>query len=677
MTASFIAQLGSFDFADYVRVGASEGLDPYGKGWAEPQFAESAFGAGQALTGVTVGNREMVWPLYLNRNFLLPGDDLTPEETLLLEQHIHELVVDMNRAIAEPNLQLQWCDAHAPAITYYDVAYARFDPEYNHRQDQFGWKAGTLRVWCNPPYGHTGTHRVVATSAGGSAAARIPVASTLQGDVAAALDMSVRRGGVEPLAVPGRTVAFAPVPSGIEGLIPAPSMVAGANATITGGVAEYVPAAGVVDQGGLVDMHVSPGTAYAGRRMRVLAVVEPRARSGLRVQAFHDGRSLGQPMLATAVAGRALLDLGVLEVSPSDTRATQTIGLRMTQPVGSLLYGGATGGVRSGVHAAMVAPEDALTVIRDTPGALAGFDDTRAPSAALLDGRYDSVGNAWSDVSGVYHNGVSSAVGVLWTAASYVTGGLDQRGIMPTSVEASNRDRAAWLMHRPLDDLTITAGVAPDPSRALRMGVQKDIYDPVRAGATPALFAAFDMQYHPQGPTQTASAMLRLFAFSDNAAGGTILATAAIPSAAPSVMTPGVMQLVQRGDSLEGRLYSLSGSCVAVVTGSFPGMRNPGRARVMFSDATGAIAARFTDVEVVGVSSVTMSPTDTYCIASGGYRSHPSHGFSGEVAVVGAAPELPLDTAAVVVAIGGHEPGDAPSVNDVTIRAQERFTLAR
>ncbi len=671
MTALFIAQIGTFDFADYVRVGPSDGLDPYGKGWAEPQFADAAFDAGQPLTNVAVGNREMVWPLYLNVRTLYPGDELTPEEELLMEQHIHELVVDMNRALAQPNLQLQWCDAHAPAITYYDVAFARFDPEYNYRQDQFGWKAGTLRVWCNPPYGHTGTHRIVATSAGGSGAARIAMSTGLLGDVPAALQVSVRRGGAEPLAAPGRSIAVAAVPSGVVGLTPAASMTAGANATISSGAAQYVAGDGA-DQGGYVDVHLSPGTAYAGQRMRVLALAEPGDRSGVRLQALRDSVAIGAAQMATAVGGRSLLDLGAFEVPALDTRATQTVQLKMTQPVGSLLYAGASRGTLSSVYGLLVAPEDRLSVIRDAPGAALGFDDCIAATFAHVAGRYDSLGNGW--VSPAEKGaGVGSAIGEL-TVGSYTQGRLDQRGFCPTSPEVSLRWRGAEWVHRDVGDLTLTLGVQPDATLSNVVHARKDITNSIAARATPRLYVSVDYQHYPQGATLAASGALSIHVFNGS---GSILGTAAIPSAAPTAFQPGVLQMVQRGKNIEGRLYSAAGSCVAIATGSFSGIENPGHGMVAISGASGAHSVRILDTEALTVPSAVMSPTDTYVIGSAAYRSHPSHGFSGELPILGAAPEIPVDTAAVVVAIGGHEPGDAPSVNDVTIRAQERFNLAR
>lgn len=665
MTALFIAQLGSFDFADYVRVGASDGLDPYGKGWAEPQFAESAFGAGRALTGVTVGNREMVWPLYLNRNFLLPGDDLTPEETLLMEQHIHELVVDMNRAIAEPNLQLQWCDAHAPAITYYDVAYARFDPEYNYRQDQFGWKAGTLRVWCNPPYGHTGTHRVVGTTGGGSAAVRIPIASNLSGDVPAALDVSVRRGGAEVLAAPGRSIAVAAVPSGVHGLIPAASMVAGDNATITSGALRYTDSFSGIDAGGRAQVHLAPGSAYAGKRMRVLAVAEPNSRSGLRVQASRDGKALGAAQLATTVGGRALLDLGPLDVPALDTRATQTLDLLMTCPVGSLLYGNAAAnGVLPGVHALMVAPEDSLSLVRDAPGAVVAFDDTRVASPGNITSRRDTYGNEWTD-----YGNRPLIIG------SYTDSRLDNRGFTASSPHAIGNAAANVLNHRPLEDMTVSVGISADSVRTVDFDVYKQVAAPLAAGATDTIHVAAALHYCGQGVSSAATGYLTLWGLSD--ATVSVIGSLALPSLAPIAGAPAVLQLSQRGEDCEARLYAVSGSCVAACSGSFPGIDRPGKTLIDVSPASGAHANRILDVEVTSVPSSLMSPTDTYRVASGAWRSHPSYGFSGEVPVVGAQPQVPVDAAAIVVAVGGHALGDAPSVNDVTIRAQERFNLAR
>jgi hypothetical protein len=667
VTALFIAQIGDFDFADYVRVGPGDGLDPYGQGWQTPQFADAAFGDGQPLSNVSVGNREMVWPLYLNRNFLLPGDNLTPEEELLMAQHIHELVVDMNRALAQPNLQLQWCDSHAQAITYYDVAFARFDPEYNHRQDQFGWKAGTLRVWCSPPWGHTGTYRVVATAAGGSAAARIPIASNLSGDTDAALQVSVRRGGAEPLTVPGRSIAVAAVPSGIEGLIPAASMVAGDGATFASGMLQYTDSFSGIDSGGRAQVHLSPGSAYAGQRMRVLAVAEPNSRSGLEVSAFRDGLVLGAPQLATAVGARALLDLGAFEVSAVDTRATHTLDLLMHAPVGTLRYGlRSANGVVPGLHSLVVAPDDALTVVCDVRGKVAGFDDTMGASPGRITGRRDAFGNEWSTWLSMYE----------LVAGTYPSGRLDQRGFMATSGAWVGDAAAGKLVHRPLENMTVNVGIQPDSVRTCEFYAYKDLRAPLDVGATDSVFARARLRYNGQGLASAATGFLQLYGEGNGTT--MVLGSVALPSLAAISGQPALLQLAQRGEGCEARVYTAGGSCIALCTGAVPGIDRAGYAVVNIYLASGTQDHRILDVEVLdSQASALMSPTDTYIVGSAAYRTHPSVGFSGEVTMLGAAPRLPVDAAAVVVAIGGHEPGDAPSVNAVEVRAQERFGLAR
>lgn len=177
MAPPFTLKLGSVDLAPYLRVGNDEGFDPYDSGgFEEPAFIDNPFGEGQGLANVDSRNREMAWPLYLNAS---------------TKDALHDLVGDINREIryAARPLRVEWKDQDASASTFFDVEFARFDPNFRVRPSAQGWLAGVLRVWCKP-YGHTGTYRVVGTRAPAVGFATFPMPS-LAGDIGAHLHVTV------------------------------------------------------------------------------------------------------------------------------------------------------------------------------------------------------------------------------------------------------------------------------------------------------------------------------------------------------------------------------------------------------------------------------------------------------------------------------------------------------
>lgn len=669
MTALFIAQLGSFDFADYVRVGASDGLDPYGKGWAEPQFAESAFGAGRALTGVSVGNREMVWPLYLNRNFLLPGDDLTPEETLLMEQHIHELVVDMNRAIAEPNLQLQWCDAHAPAITYYDVAYARFDPEYNYRQDQFGWKAGTLRVWCNPPYGHTGTHRVVATQASAGVVQTLNVA-TLAGDTDAAVRVKITAPAIPTMGTRGRVVGFAGLPNATyPARIPAASMTVEANATVTTAGASdmqdnrYVRFSGVGYRS-KVGVTLTPASQFHGSRHRVFALARADYESGMELVGRLEGVPIGATAVATNPRGLDLIDLGAFETDANDPRGSLRLSIEAWHPQKTNLPPylnarvGLTSeqGVAAGINQLIVVPEERLTLLRDTaerPIAEDAFENSLTAGAygtVTIPGRYDGYGNAWAShwtfptTPLVEHN---SGYGKGFGAATHgvLCGGL--------------------LNHRPVRDMRAVAYTEPGAVYAAThtiAGVCKVIDE----GQVAQSSGAYAFGYLWNGPT----AWMSLHSYSN---GSTTLQASRAVSLATSARTK--LELTTSGEAIGFSVTEIGATTPAFASlgATLDGFDQPGRTMLLAN-----LEQRFLHVAVAEQDQLPVGAGDIYWLGDRAYLE-----ASGAATVVrlmdgqvGADAAVPVDGAALAFCVDvGHGVGSGTTA--VEIRAQERFNLAR
>lgn len=648
-----IAKIGTFDFTEYVRGQAGDGLDPYGAPFADPQFTESAFGIGQALASTAIGNREQVWPLYLNE----------PDTNAL-----HDLVIELGRELAQDDLTVEWRAPGADTSTFYTAETARFDPSFDMRKGLYGWLAGTLRVWCNPPYGHTGTYRVVATVAGGSAAARIALPS-LAGDVPAALDLTVRRGGSEVLAHPGRTLAVGVLPHpSMAGVIPAASMVPGVGATLASGMVQVPAVFNGPESVGKAQVHLSPGSVYSGKRCRVLALAETNSRSGLRVTGIKDGATLGPAQLATAVGARHLMDLGVMEIPKADARATHTIDVAMSGPIGTGLYGEArAGGAPVGLHALMVVPEESLTIIQDRKGALLAFDDTLTPTGRLLTGRRDNLGNEWQQAE-------TSQPPLLVGTAPFFRN--DNHGFTATTPYTVGAAPANRLAHQPSDDLTVQAAMAFDSVRRAEAWVYKHVDLGLNQGAATTQYLKAGVYVDFRGDGFSApSVVLQLIG--RNASIGNVIATMAVPSVDAFARYPHTLQLVQRGENVAGRLYAVGGDLLGELSMSWPGIGKPGIAEIDLRPGSGAHGHLILDVEVLSTPSVRMSPTDTYRVGPDTYRSHPSHGFSGEVVPLGADIVAQPGDAAVVVAMGGHELADRPSVNDVTIRAQERFTIAR
>lgn len=126
---------------------------------------------------------------------------------------LHLLARAINREIryGDKPLRVAWKDAGGAEYTYFDVAYARFDPDFSMRPGQKNWLAGALRVWTKP-YGHTGTYRSLGTGAGTSFF-RLALASIV-GDVNADVSLDVSHVGNS--FQPGAVVGIGVVPLGYQ-----------------------------------------------------------------------------------------------------------------------------------------------------------------------------------------------------------------------------------------------------------------------------------------------------------------------------------------------------------------------------------------------------------------------------------------------------------------------------
>lgn len=329
MAQPYTLKLGSVDLSNYIRLNADDGFDPYDQdGFDEPAFSGAPFAEGHPLTNVDAGNREMSWPLYLNT---------ASKDTL------HALITQINNEIANPTaspLRVEWKDIGASNSTYYDVTYARFDPNFNYRRGSKNWLAGTLHIFCAPPFGHTATERILASvftaTQPNMVASLIGVGSSVQGDVPAQARVTVTMSGSQAPGPAGRGLVTAALPA--SGYIPFISAASFVNLHPSAGVfgASGAPGSQAIyrhpygDSGRIAQVGLGV-TPYAGRN-RVFAAVLPGAyHIPLTLAAIDQaGQSLGPTAIAYRADGWQMVDLGVVSV-PTVT-ATTRIDIYIDRP---------------------------------------------------------------------------------------------------------------------------------------------------------------------------------------------------------------------------------------------------------------------------------------------------------------------------------------------------------
>ena len=368
------AVLGSWDFSAYTRVGPDDGLDPYTSAIEDPAFSEASLAEGQPLIRVSAKNREGVFPLFL-------GSATSP----LNKDALHALQRTAAFACKEPGLRLQWKDAGATNISYYDVTYARFEPAFHYRRSQKGWLGGVLRVFSAPPYAHSGTERLVSTGVQGAlsifgAVATLPAGSVV-GDVAA-LPVIEIDAGAAPIPPSGRVVLTAPVPTGYRHWIPAASMFQlCAVATRIGASgapgSQYISAPTLGGGGGAGAFRFTNQLArfalsaspHAGDQ-HVFGIVRPPGPIGVNVSMRDDlGKLTAPTALATGIDGWQLVDLGVVTVPTTMPTSAYSVGVGIPSVS---LYNNDSLSLRNDAdhlqgHLAgmVVLPEDRLTAIVD------------------------------------------------------------------------------------------------------------------------------------------------------------------------------------------------------------------------------------------------------------------------------------------------------------------------
>jgi hypothetical protein len=393
MAATFTLKLGGLDLSSFARMNPDDKLDPYSGHFVEPAFSDTPFSDGQVLISTTVTNREQMFPLYLR--------DVTRTKPAL-----HALIESINNVIAQRPLVLEWRDDSAASSTFFNVVFARFEPDFNFRRSQHGYAAGILHVYTSG-YGHTGTVRVAATAAGTGVFLSVPIGS-VAGDAPALMDTTISDGGVVPSL--GRIIALAPITNpSYTPQIPAASLTnLQVNATVIGASgadgSQYLalPVSPTGGASGIACMVPLPNPTIAGGDNRILAVVQSGIDAGVGMYALDPfGNSMGATAVASTSQAYSIVDLGVCRLP--------TVGYP-TQPKIAIYAGGiwASGVAGPNVLASPAAlrineifclPDKNLTLIYErgagAVGPAAMSKDGFTGQGQQLLGANDSLGNPW------------------------------------------------------------------------------------------------------------------------------------------------------------------------------------------------------------------------------------------------------------------------------------------
>lgn len=398
MAATFTFKLGTLDLSSYCRMNPEDKLDPYGQPWLQPAFTETPFADGQPLISTTVGNREQMWNLFLNE----PSKD-----------QLHALIQKINVAANQRPLQVEWQDDGASKPTFFDVAFLRFEPDFNFRRSQKGYAAGVLHIWVSG-YGHTGTVRVAGTAAGTGVFLSVPIGS-VAGDAPALLDTTITAGAVVPVF--GRIVALAPITNpSYSALIPAASLLeAQPGATLVGASgaqgSQYLglPISPTGGASGVACKVPLQNPTIMGGDNRILAVVRSGIQGGVGIHAVDPyGNTMGATAVASMTAGWGIVDLGVCRLP--------TVGFP-TRPELSLVAGalwgsGAAGPVVLASPAALAVNEiiclpdkNLVLVLEQAPGLFSS--DSFPYGAVPLMSTSDAFGDPWAPAYNHAHSGTS------------------------------------------------------------------------------------------------------------------------------------------------------------------------------------------------------------------------------------------------------------------------------
>lgn len=390
------------DVSSYLQLGEQSGMDP-SPTFEEPSFLDAPFAEGQPLITVNERNREMAFPIWM---------------TAASKDNFHALVTSLGKAAANTK-RVYVKDDGATNETYYDVTWARFEPQYKYLHARKRYLAGTLRIYSAPPFGHTGTARALSTGIGslavgaGVAYATIP-AGSVAGDVAALIQTKITvgaSGNQEAPRADGRVVGWAALPAGYVSFIPAASLyglnsqaslIGVAGAPGSQAIGPRTAAGGATAPlGARFALSASP---YAGAN-RVFAFVRPGRPMPLAVACTDEnGAPIGPTALSRGVHGFHLVDLGVARVPTAAATAGFTVQWALP-PIGqddSAMNLYSTNDKHSGyLGGLLVFPEDKLRVHVDPVQPVGGrwFIGTAVASTDLLRVP-DDFGNSYSFLAG-------------------------------------------------------------------------------------------------------------------------------------------------------------------------------------------------------------------------------------------------------------------------------------
>jgi hypothetical protein len=373
------------DLTQYMILVEGEGFDPADGGFLEPMFNDSSTGSGQGLINIDVGNKEFSFPLHLKS---------------ATKDGLHTLIRSLRLKLDEPGILVEWRDYGATDVTYYDIEFGRFDPDWKFHRAKKNWVRGVLKVWVRP-YGHTATERYAGTGAG-SGFMQIVSVSSVAGDVGAVMVCDLSSAS-QVRDLYGLSV----IPSGMIvewSAASLPAVAIAATSTLTGASGAcgsqyrgiHITASELV----LGQVYIPQASRTGDHRILALARTPNLGGLYIRTRAYFQAREQPTAFLGatyphgstpSAWQGWQLIDLGPLSVPQASMRAATEIitlyGSLASYSAGSLM---ASPGLH--LNAVYVVPEDRTSIVvdrsilRSTPNR-ARFDGTIGETYNYDEGR--------------------------------------------------------------------------------------------------------------------------------------------------------------------------------------------------------------------------------------------------------------------------------------------------
>lgn len=605
-------KIDGWDIYPYTRVAPGEGFEPLDT-LTDPQFSNPALGEGQPLINFTTKNREVVIPVHLKPEWS-HGSYASTRDGL------NNLLIEMNRTLKSAQ-RFEWKDEGVATSTFYDVQFARFEPEYNYRRAGVRVLSGNIHLWTSP-YGDTNAERLVASGIGSGPVFALPIAS-LMGDISPNLNINIKVGGTTPISNyqrDGRIVGYAVVPSGYVVEHPPASLMAGypsfwpgynglftnTAATVTiatdaiGSVMLRTSAAqnnGVSSLvTGIGQLQLSNASIYQGRQ-RVFAIVRNGRHVPAPLAALYNGKPLYPDREAVASMlgaweGWSTVDLGVADIDRTNATALITLVNYSipSAPRDSTLFD-------YHISRIVTVPEERCSLVFDANREVLGRLSCNSLNSRLT---IDNLGNPIvngsvvasypltvdGDVSGfVKLMRASGLGGSAYAGATFTTGG-------------------AMVQHRAVKDLQVRAvgihheGVTVNSSAAFDIG-----HTSPSSNVLPGIYIEHFARYF-RTPTQHVLSLI-------NATPWGLVASIAI--AATVTLAPGVIEFEMKGPYVFANMR-LGSSYLATLAGTTPYVGYAGWGFVRIAGSVGTTQWG-NDFEVL--SEVTFSTAPSHAINLG------------------------------------------------------------